>query len=33
VLQTTEGPLTLPYSLVHSQGFVQTEPADTSLSP
>ena len=33
VLQTTDGPLTLPYSLVHSQGFVQTEPADTPLSP
>ena len=33
VLQTAHGPLTLPYSLVHSQGFVQTEPADTSLSP
>lgn len=33
VLQTTDGPLTLPYSLVHSQGFVQTESADTSLSP
>jgi small-conductance mechanosensitive channel len=33
VLQTMDGPLTLPYSLVHSQGFVQTEPADTSLSP
>jgi len=33
VLQTTDGPLTLPYSLVHAQGFVQTEPADTSLSP
>jgi small-conductance mechanosensitive channel len=33
VLQTTGGPLTLPYSLVHAQGFVQTEPADTSLSP
>ena len=28
VLQTTDGPLALPYSLVHSQGFVQTEPAD-----
>jgi small-conductance mechanosensitive channel len=25
VLQTTDGPLTLPYSLVYSQGFVQTE--------
>ena len=33
VLQTTDGPLTLPYSLVHSQGFVQTEAADTPLSP
>jgi hypothetical protein len=33
VLQTADGPLTLPYSLVHSQGFVQTEPADTPLSP
>jgi small-conductance mechanosensitive channel len=33
VLQTTDGPLTLPYSLVHRQGFVQTESADTSLSP
>ncbi len=33
VLQTTDGPLTLPYSLVHSQGFVKTEPADTPLSP
>jgi hypothetical protein len=33
VLQTTDGPLTLPYSLVHSQGFVQTESADTPLSP
>lgn len=33
VLQTTDGPLALPYSLVHSQGFVQTESADTSLSP
>jgi small-conductance mechanosensitive channel len=33
VLQTTDGPLALPYSLVHSQGFVQTEPADTSLNP
>jgi len=28
VLQTPDGPLALPYSLVHSQGFVQTEPAD-----
>lgn len=28
VLQTTDGPLALPYSLVHSQGFVQTESAD-----
>ena len=33
VLQTTGGSLTLSYSLVHSQGFVQIEPADTSLSP
>jgi small-conductance mechanosensitive channel len=33
VLQSTDGPLALPYSLVHSQGFIQTEPADTSLSP
>ncbi|MFB0534731.1 MAG: hypothetical protein ACETWR_07095 [Anaerolineae bacterium] len=28
VLQTTDGPLALPYNVVHSQGFVQTEPAD-----
>jgi len=33
MLQTADGPLTLPYSLIHSQGFVQTEPADTPLSP
>jgi hypothetical protein len=33
VLQTTDGPLTLPYSLVHSRGFVQTEPDDMPLSP
>jgi small-conductance mechanosensitive channel len=33
VLQSTDGPLALPYSLVHSQGFIQTEPADTPLSP
>jgi hypothetical protein len=33
VLQTTDGPLTLPYGLVHSQGFVQTESANTPLSP
>ncbi|HID65304.1 MAG TPA: mechanosensitive ion channel [Anaerolineae bacterium] len=33
VLQTAEGRLALPYSLVHSRGFVQTEPADTFLSP
>ena len=33
VLQTTDGPLALPYSLVRSRGFVQTEPADTPLSP
>jgi small-conductance mechanosensitive channel len=28
VLQTPGGRLALPYSLVHSQGFVQTEPTD-----
>jgi small-conductance mechanosensitive channel len=28
VLETTDGPLTLPYSLVHSQGFVQTQSVD-----
>ena len=33
VLQTAQGQLALPYSLVHSQGFVQIEPADTPLSP
>jgi small-conductance mechanosensitive channel len=33
VLQTTDGPLTLPYNLVHSQGFVQTESLDTPLNP
>jgi hypothetical protein len=33
MLQTTDGPLVLPYSLVHSQGFVQIEPDDTPLSP
>ena len=33
VLRTTDGPLALPYNLVHSQGFVQAELADTSLSP
>jgi small-conductance mechanosensitive channel len=33
VLQSTDGPLALPYSLVHSQGFIQTGPADTPLSP
>lgn len=33
VLRTTDGSLVLPYSLVHSRGFVQTGPADTPLSP
>jgi small-conductance mechanosensitive channel len=33
VLQAADGPLTLPYSLVHSQGFVETEAADAPLNP
>lgn len=32
-LQTADGPLALPYSLIHSQGFVQIEPSDTPLNP
>lgn len=31
VLQTPHGPQSLPYSLVHSQGFVQTESGDSHL--
>lgn len=33
VLQTAHGRLALPYNLVHSQGFTQTELADTPLNP